>query len=360
MSCLNSYAAVAFSGLSELVVEEVVDDGDVIRVVARSRDTAVACPVCGRPTERVHGYHRRTARDVPVDGRQVMISLRVRRLVCPHLDSARQTFREQVPGLLERLQRRHRATGWTAHRRGQGDMRPGRCPPRPPAGHANPPHHRPAPVAPSPCPTPAVPRVIGVDDFALHRRHRYATVIIDAETGRRIDVLPDREAATLTAWLRRHPGAEVVCRDGSATYAEAIRQALPTAVQVSDRWHPWKNLCDKVLDTVRAHAPAGAPSARPAPAASASRPPATDGTRSTHSLTRASGSWTRRRRRQPPPPLEQRPHRRHQHPHQANHAPEARPSRLRSPRPPHPAQRVATQRHHRLHGRPFLLMRWPG
>ncbi|MFD7611648.1 ISL3 family transposase [Streptomyces sp. NPDC059828] len=68
-------------------------------------------------------------------------------------------------------------------------------------------------------------------------------------------VLPDREAATLEAWLRGKKGVEVVCRDGSATYAEAIRRALPDAVQVSDRWHLWRDLCDRVPAEVRAHAP---------------------------------------------------------------------------------------------------------
>lgn len=60
--------------------------------------------------------------------------------------------------------------------------------------------------------------------------------------------------ATLESWLREHPGVEVVCRDGSATYAEAVRRALPDAVQVSDRWHLWRNLCDKALLEIRAHA----------------------------------------------------------------------------------------------------------
>ena len=105
-----------------------------------------------------------------------------------------------------------------------------------------------------PLPPLRVPRVIGVDDFALQRRHRYATVIIDAETGERVDVLPDRSRPDPGPWLREHPGVEFVCRDGSATYAEAIRRALPDAVQVSDRWHLWRNLCGKVLAEVRAHA----------------------------------------------------------------------------------------------------------
>ena len=65
--------------------------------------------------------------------------------------------------------------------------------------------------------------------------HRYATVVIDAVTHRRVDVLPDRKAATLTEWLREHPGTEIVCRDGSASYAEAIHQGAPDEVQISDR-----------------------------------------------------------------------------------------------------------------------------
>lgn len=104
-----------------------------------------------------------------------------------------------------------------------------------------------------PLPTGRVPRVIGVDDFALRRRHRYATVVIDAESHERTDVLPDRTADMLEAWLREHPGIEIVCRDGSATYAEAIRRALPDAVQVADRWHLWHDLCEATLSEVKAH-----------------------------------------------------------------------------------------------------------
>ncbi|MFB9207371.1 hypothetical protein ACFFV7_39720 [Nonomuraea spiralis] len=64
-----------------------------------------------------------------------------------------------------------------------------------------------------PLPVRPTPEVIGVDDFALHKRYRYATVIIDAVTRERIDVLADHQADTLEAWLRAHPGVRVVCRD---------------------------------------------------------------------------------------------------------------------------------------------------
>lgn len=80
------------------------------------------------------------------------------------------------------------------------------------------------------------------DDFALRRGRRYAPLIIDAVIHRRLDVLPDRQAATLAAWLQKHPQVRVVFRDGSAACAEAIRDGAAQAVQVSDCWHLWANL----------------------------------------------------------------------------------------------------------------------
>lgn len=264
MRDVNELVGVVFSGLSALVVEDVTDEGEVIRVSARTRDDPVPCPACGQPTRRVHGFHGRVVADVPVDGRRVMASVRVRRLVRPVLGCPQQTFREQVPGVVERYQRR---TNRMADQLGSvvAEL----------AGRAGARLSRVLACAISrstalrmlmrrTLPPPRVPRVLGIDDFALKRRHRYATVIIDAETGERIDVLPGRTTQTLVAWLREHPGAEYVCRDGSGSYGEAIRQALPEAVQVSDRWHLWSNPCGKVLAEVRAHAACWATTVNPA------------------------------------------------------------------------------------------------
>ena len=97
---------IVFSGLSVLVIEDVEDAGGVIVVRARTRAGAVACPGCGTRTSRVHGNHERTAADVPVDGRRVLVKVRARRMRCPVNGCTVQTFREQVPGVLERYQRR--------------------------------------------------------------------------------------------------------------------------------------------------------------------------------------------------------------------------------------------------------------
>lgn len=52
------------------------------------------------------------------------------------------------------------------------------------------------------------PRILGIDEFAFRKGRTYGSVLVDIETSKPVDVLPDRETGTVTAWLQEHPGAE--------------------------------------------------------------------------------------------------------------------------------------------------------
>jgi transposase len=183
----------------------------------------------------------------------VLVLLTVRRFFCPNPACLRRLFAERFPPLVEpfarkttRLLAAWRAIGWTAG--GTPGARLTR--------------HLALPTSPTtllrcvntlPYPPIETVRVVGVDDWAWKKGQRYGTILVDLERHRVVDLLVERSSESFAAWLRAHPGVEIISRDRGSVYSEGATLGAPHAQQIADRWHLLSNLRDALEQLLDRH-----------------------------------------------------------------------------------------------------------
>jgi transposase len=98
-------------------------------------------------------------------------------------------------------------------------------------------------------------RQIAIDEIRIGKGHRYLTVVLDLESGAVVFIGAGKGADALDPLWRklRRSGAKIqaVATDMSPAYALAVRENLPGAVHVLDRFHVVKLFNDQLADLRR-------------------------------------------------------------------------------------------------------------
>ncbi|MHC9161547.1 ISL3 family transposase [Exiguobacterium profundum] len=238
--------------LPELEVVEVNRRDEAFQFICHGKQSCAPCPHCTKSSHRVHSRYIRTLHDEHVFGFDVQLRIQARRFFCDEPSCPSSIFTERFPSLcrphsrrtirLERVLLRllsgMSAIGLERILNNISDSTLLRLLKRSQ-------HHQKV----------ADPRVVGIDDWAWRKRKKYGTIICDLETRRPIALLPSRDVKTVCAWIRSHPTIQVVARDGSMKFREAIRLTDETIQQVSDRWHLFHNLGKKMEDILKRRLP---------------------------------------------------------------------------------------------------------
>ncbi len=233
-----------FPSSNDLSLEVVSREKETLLLHVRSSQAEGTCPGCHQISRRVHSRYTRTLADLPCQAQMVRLHLQVRRFFCDEATCPRKTFAEQFPAFTLPYARR---TSQQADVLREVAFALGGKPGAHLAKKLQMPvslHTLLRLLRRSPGPDPVPPRVVGIDEWAWRKGRRYGTILCDLERHVPIDLLPDREADSVVAWLKGHPSVEIVSRDRSTEFADATRRGAPQALQVADRFHLIKNLGD--------------------------------------------------------------------------------------------------------------------
>lgn len=241
-----------------LEIYDIVSDENQITIYMKSKSKECTCPACGTISKKHHGTYHRRVQDLPIWGKSVWLDINAYEYQCENQDCTNVSNVETFQGF---LQYKRRMTDRCAYFicalaletsceaaadicKAMGIQVSGDTVIRMLLARAE------------NCPSESVGDFVGVDDFANRKGRTYCTVLVDGESHRIIDILDGRDADTLKAWLEGNRHVHRFTRDRASSYAKAIAEVLPDAMQIADRFHLHQNLLDCIKSILNSELPA--------------------------------------------------------------------------------------------------------
>jgi len=210
------------------------------------------CPMCLKNSHTVRSFYFRTLINLPMVGNKVCIILKIRRFACiKNLKCLQLIFSERCNDITKPYSRRtERATGYLRQILIEISSNKGAYFSK----LMN------IPISNNNClrlikfmikPVHDNLLCVGIDDWAKRKGMNYGSILVNAETGRTIDLLNSRDSNHVIDWFSAHQEGKFVTRDRATSYASAITKSIPKAKQIADRFHLVKNPGDAIHEEIR-------------------------------------------------------------------------------------------------------------
>lgn len=248
LSALGDWPGFAVSGIER----RGGDPKEIWITLSRRHDAPMYCGTCGREASRVHEHTERVVRDLPLFDAQTYLKVQSCRVWCDHCngpkrqridwidDQQRVTSRmaKSIWMLCAHLSIRHVAAFFGVHWHTVKRLDKRRLQ----AQFAEPDY--------------SDVRVIGVDEFALHKGHRYAIVVVEPSRKRVLWVGKGRDRKAFQPFFEQLGPAvcqqlEAVVMDQCAAFELEVRTHCPQAEIIFDLFHVVAKYGREVIDRVR-------------------------------------------------------------------------------------------------------------
>lgn len=235
-------------------VYDFTESESIIHIYVKSKPHSNCCPECGSESRQIHATYERILQDTPIHCKQTFIHANVYKYECLNPDCNRSIFMEKLPFAKSSQVRTDALNslilGVSMFLSNEGASKV-------------------LGLLGIKISNDSIQKLydniefkdnpdvegIGVDDVAIRKGQKYATVIYDLKDHHLIALLEGRDGQALREWLKQHNKVKMVARDRASAYASAISEIVPECIQVADRFHLLQNLLDRMKDIFKEDMP---------------------------------------------------------------------------------------------------------